>query len=121
MDATQWQISPFMITTAECLDEGLVWVRLAGDVDMISVPALACATDRLVVIAPHTIVVDLTAVTFAGSTLVNFLVHLRNHVVADPGVLAVYRPTVMTRQILELAGVNAILTICEDPPAVAVM
>lgn len=50
---------------------------LSGDVDMEARPLLAKAIAWVAAAAPHTVVVDLAAVTFGCATLVNFLAGVR--------------------------------------------
>ena len=49
---------------------------MSGDVDLSDNWNLALATPRIRGTGAHTIFVDVAAVTFFGSTIVNFLVHL---------------------------------------------
>src|SRR4051812_34704303 len=45
---------------------------LSGEVDMPARPQLAEVVDQLAITAPHTVVVDLAAVSYGGSVLVNW-------------------------------------------------
>src|SRR3954465_10937170 len=86
---------------------------LSGEVDMPARPQLAEVVDQLAITAPHTIVVDLAAVTYGGSVLVNFLARVR-HAVPVGSLLVVCRPTRLAYWVLRIARMDQIATIRED-------
>lgn len=71
---------------------GRMHLVLSGDVDLAARPQLTHAVAQVAAAAPRTVVVDLAAVTFAGSALVNFLAGVRLGV-PDGAVLLACRPT----------------------------
>ena len=89
------------------------WIRLIGDLDMTAEPALADAIERLTGRPIHLIVVDLRAVTFASSTLANFVAALhRDHPDAD---LVLHHPSRMVRVILAATGLDGYVTVNSRP------
>lgn len=89
------------------------WIRLVGDIDMMAEPALATATDRLNGLPLRLIVIDLSAVTFVCSTLVNFLTTLhRDHPHAE---LVLHRPSPMARTIITVTGMDTIVSTSGHP------
>ncbi|MCI4063975.1 STAS domain-containing protein [Micromonospora sp. R77] len=90
-------------------------VCLAGEIDMDADPALAGVVDRLSAVAPSEVVVDLADVTFASSTLLNFLARAHLALTADTA-LIVCRPGPHTRRLLEMTGVGKLVTMRGDLP-----
>jgi anti-anti-sigma factor len=79
-------------------------IRLVGEIDMAAEPALARAIDRLSAVTLSLIVIDLTAVTFVCSTLINFLCALHR---AHPGAeLVLHHPSPLAAVIVPLAGMD---------------
>lgn len=95
--------------------EGHVCVHLAGDLDLAAEPALDDAVARIAALAPRTVVVDLAAVTFACTTLANFIVALY-HALPGGTPLLLCRPPPLTRRVLELASMEMIATVRDDLP-----
>jgi anti-anti-sigma factor len=96
-------------------DEALACLGIAGEIDMAAEAALADAVDWLSAVMPRTVLVDVAAVTFACSTLVNLLVRLHN-VLPDGASLVVCRPTPRTRLLLELTALSKIVALRDDLP-----
>jgi anti-anti-sigma factor len=90
-------------------------VQVAGDIDINAEPGLAAAADQLRADAPRTVLIDLAGVTFACSTLANFLVRVHN-AIPDGASLVVCRPTPRTRHVLELIDLRLIATMCDHLP-----
>jgi anti-anti-sigma factor len=103
----------FLITVAVLPERRRTDLVLSGDVDLDACPLLAAAVDQLADAAPHTTVVDLAAVTFAGSVLAGFLARVRAAIPAG-SLLLVTGPTPMTDKVLRLTGMDQIATICND-------
>ncbi|MHA3701235.1 STAS domain-containing protein [Jatrophihabitans sp. YIM 134969] len=59
-----------------------VTVRVAGELDMATAPALGAALDRLAERAPALVVVELSGVTFLGSAGLGVLVQARRDLAA---------------------------------------
>jgi anti-anti-sigma factor len=87
---------------------------LSGDVDISANPALADAVDQVAVVAPHVTVVDVAAITFAGSVLLNFLARVHEALPAG-STLVVCRPTPVIRRILKIAAMERLAAIRDDP------
>ena len=90
-------------------------VRVAGDIDINAEPGLAAAADQLRAAAPGTVLIDLAGVTFACSTLANFLVCVHN-AIPDEASLVLCRSTPRTRHMLDLMDLRLIATFCDDLP-----
>jgi anti-anti-sigma regulatory factor len=67
---------PCVVTILAPAGDDTVWIRLVGAVEMDAEAALDAAVDRVRDLAPHTVLIDLAGVTFAGSLLVHFLGHV---------------------------------------------
>jgi len=88
---------------------------LSGDVDISAKSVLADAVEQVAAAAPHVAVVDLAAITFAGSVLLNFLARVDQALPAGSS-LVVCRPTPEVRRILNIAAMEqlaAFTTPCE--------
>ena len=68
---------PCVVTILDLPSDETAWIRLVGAVEMDAEAALDEAIDRVRDLAPHTVLIDLAGVTFAGSLLVHFLGHVR--------------------------------------------
>ncbi|MEU7570123.1 STAS domain-containing protein [Micromonospora sp. NPDC049240] len=90
-------------------------VCLAGEIDMDAAPALSGVVEQLSAVAPSEVVVDLADVTFASSTLLNFLARAHVALTADTA-LIVCRPRRHTRRLLEITGVGQFMTMRGDLP-----
>lgn len=67
---------PQMSYAVGAAERGGVQVRLSGVIDMVSHAALGAAADQVAAATPETVVVDLAEVTFACSSLANFIARL---------------------------------------------
>jgi anti-anti-sigma factor len=103
----------FLMTVTVLPERRRIDLVLSGDVDLEARPLLAAAVDQLAAAAPHTTVVDLAAVTFAGAVLASFLARVRTAIPCGSQ-LVVTRPTPMTHKVLQLTGMEQISTICSD-------
>lgn len=95
---------------------GIVLVCLSGAIDPAVKPALHDVGEQLRAAAPRTVLVDLAEVTFACSTLANFVAQVRNALPPEAS-LAVCRPSAMTRRLLTLAGVGWVPVLDASPAA----
>jgi anti-anti-sigma factor len=85
------------------VDGAVDFVRISGDVDMSDARALGLAAQRLIVANASLVYVDLGGITFMGSTLAGFLVHIANSGrVRRPLVLC--RPTPMASRVIQMTG-----------------
>jgi anti-anti-sigma factor len=102
----------FLITVTVMPERRRTDLVLSGDVDLEARPLLAAAVDQLADPAPHTTVIDLAAVTFAGSVLASFLARVRTAIPAR-SLLVVSRPTPMVHKVLQLTDMEQIATISD--------
>jgi anti-anti-sigma regulatory factor len=86
---------------------------LSGDMDICASPVLAGAVDRVGAVAPNVTVVDLAAISFAGSVLLSFLASVHQALPPDSA-LVVCRPPPVARRILELAAMEWLAAIRDD-------
>jgi anti-anti-sigma factor len=96
--------------------EGIACVRLTGDIDMSADDALHATVARIVSAPRSAVYVDLAAVGFAGSTLVNFLARLIDTMPMDRPVL-LCRPSHATRRLIDLCALDTVATISNVLPA----
>jgi anti-anti-sigma factor len=108
-------IDQVVVTVFARPGEAVVCLRMAGEVDMAAEPALAHAVARLHAFAPSTVVIDLAAVTFACSTLANFVVRVRN-AIPDDASLLLCRPTTAIRRLLKLTALDGFVALDDDLP-----
>jgi anti-anti-sigma regulatory factor len=85
----------------------------SDDMDVCANPVLASAVDRVAAIAPNVTAVDLAAISFAGSVLLNLLASVHQAFPPDSA-LVVCRPPPVTRRILELAAMEWLAAIRDD-------
>jgi anti-anti-sigma factor len=104
-----------VISTA-VTDQGAVCVSLGGDVDLTAEPDLAGLVDSLAEAHCTVVHIDLDAVTFASSSLVNFLARLAGRLPRQ-ATINMCRPGAMTRQLLELTGMDQVTIVGDDLPA----
>lgn len=93
-----------------------VCLSLAGDIDLASEPDLDSLTINLTATRCTVVYIDLGGVTFASSSLINFLFRLAGGL---PGytTLSLYRPNPMTLRMFELTGVHKVVAVRADLPA----
>jgi anti-anti-sigma regulatory factor len=89
-----------------------VRVHLAGDVDLLGVPALTGIVDGLNGRPVRVVVVDLSSVTFAGSALANFLDALREAL--PRAALLLHRPSPAARLVVTAAGLDRLVAVSDD-------
>ena len=109
-------INNLVITFAQSRDDHTVCVSIAGDVDMAGEAQLAFAARQLAATCCTRVYIDLKAITFAGSTLINFLFRLSTHLPGNAS-LTLCRPGMMTVQLIELTGLSQFATVRADLPA----
>jgi anti-anti-sigma factor len=97
-------------------DGSVDYVRIRGDVDLSDVRELGRAAQRLIIGNAGLVYVDLGGITFMGSTLIGFLVHI-----ADSGrvrrPLVLCRPTPMARRVIGLTDLDKLATLRSDLPS----
>ncbi|MFI6258429.1 STAS domain-containing protein [Micromonospora zamorensis] len=105
----------FSITVLAAPDAPTVLVHLAGEIDLAANSALTDVVDHLSAIAPTEVVVDLVGVSFACSTLPNFLARVHLGLPNRPA-LVVCRPTAKIRRLFDLTGMGQIATLRDSLP-----
>ncbi len=93
-------------------DQYAVCVRIAGDIDLVGEPDLARLAEDLAATRCSRVQIDLQPVTFAGSTLINFLFRLSRRTS-----VTLCRPGAMTRHLINLTGLNELAAVRSDLPA----
>ncbi|WP_157631831.1 STAS domain-containing protein [Catelliglobosispora koreensis] len=93
-------------------DQYAVCLRLAGDIDLVGEPDLARLAEDLAATRCSRVHIDLQPVTFAGSTLINFLFRLSRRTS-----VTLCRPAAMTRHLITLTGLNELAAVRSDLPA----
>jgi anti-anti-sigma factor len=86
---------------------------LPGDMGISADSGLADAVEEVAAVAPHLTVVDLAAITFAGSVLLTFLARIHQALPAGSD-LVVCHPTPVIRRILEIAAMERLAAIRAD-------
>jgi len=76
------------VVTIVARDDRTVWMRLVGAVDRDAEPVLAAATNRLRELAPDTLILECSGISFAGAPFCHFLA--RTHLIA-PGTSVLMR------------------------------
>lgn len=109
-------INNLVITLAQSRDDHTVCVSIAGDVDIAGEAQLARAARQLVATCCTHVYIDLKEITFAGSTLINFLFRLSTHLSANAS-MTLCRPGVMTVELIELTGLSELAAVRTDLPA----
>ncbi|MFJ9611477.1 STAS domain-containing protein [Kitasatospora sp. NPDC101176] len=103
--------APSMRITTTRTGRGSHVVRLAGEVDHDQSRVLESALDRAVADRPARLVVDMSALTFCDSTLVNALLKIRVSARAAGVELVLAAPPPQARRLLEITGVDEIFTL----------
>jgi anti-anti-sigma regulatory factor len=97
------------------VENAVACLRLIGEIDWDCEPALTQAAADLRRLAPQRLFVDLAEVSFAGATLVNFVVR----VVLDlppTSATVLCRPTQQTSRLLRMTSIESIASSCDQLP-----
>jgi anti-anti-sigma factor len=96
-------------------DGSVDFVRIRGEVDLSDARELGLAAQRLIAANAGLVYVDLGGITFMGSTMIGFLVHI-----ADSGrvrrQLILCRPTPMARRVIGVTDLDKLATLRADLP-----
>jgi anti-anti-sigma factor len=96
-------------------DGSVDYVRIRGDVDLSDSRGLGLAAQRLIAANAGLVYVDLGGITFMGSTLAGFLIHIASSGrVPRPMVLC--RPTPMALRVLQMTGLDELASVRPDLP-----
>jgi anti-anti-sigma factor len=89
--------------------DGVATVMLAGEIDLVTAPALREALEQLVARTPDRIVVTLRDVIFLDSTGLGAIVH-GHRLAADKGIeLSLSEPSPQVRRVLRMTGLEELL------------
>jgi WhiB family transcriptional regulator, redox-sensing transcriptional regulator len=103
------------LTITASPDKCVDYVRIRGDVDMSDSRGLSLAAQRLIAANAGLVYVDLGGITFMGSTLASFLVHVANSGRARRN-LVLCRPTPMALRVIQLTGLDKLARVRPDLP-----
>ena len=105
---------PLRVTMSTGSAVAVAYVSLRGDVDPAAAGELRALAEHLRNTAPSTVLVDLAGVTFACSTLANFLVQVRR-ALPEQASLALIDPTDIARLILAATGLTCVTILDQSP------
>jgi anti-sigma B factor antagonist len=102
------------LTTLTVPGDGYVTLRVSGEIDLYTAPALRDAA--LTALRQHgsTLRVDLRDVTFMDSTGIEVLLATRRRADLEGGSLTLCRPTSAVRRIIEVTGLEKMFTIIPE-------
>jgi anti-anti-sigma factor len=96
-------------------DGSVDFVRIRGEVDLSDARELGLAAQRLIAANAGLVYVDLGGITFMGSTMIGFLVHIANSGRVRRQ-LILCRPTPMARRVIGLTDLDKLATLRADLP-----
>jgi anti-anti-sigma factor len=97
------------------MDNSADFVQIVGDVDLSDSRALGVAARQLIEADASVIYVDLADISFMGSTLIAFLVHIGNNG-TDRRALVLCRPSPMAVRVIQMTGLDELATVRPDLP-----
>jgi anti-anti-sigma factor len=95
------------IATAVDYQNGIAVLKVGGDIDLATVPALEAAIDEALVASPTSLVIDLTDVGFLASAGLQALVATHNNVTPSAQ-FAVVANSAATSRPIQLTGLDQI-------------
>ena len=95
-------------------EDGVVLVKLAGEIDMHRTPEVMQAVDEHMRSKPKRVVVDLSEVDYMDSSGVGTLVHLFRQVNSNGGKLILVKPNERVRSVFEITRLGRFFVICQD-------
>jgi anti-anti-sigma factor len=104
------------LTITRLSDSSGDYVQIVGEVDVADRPTLGLAARQLIEADARVVYVDLGDVTFMGSTLVEFLVHVGNANGDVRRSLVLCRPTPMARKVIHITGLDQLASVRPDLP-----
>ncbi|KKJ93441.1 STAS domain-containing protein [Micromonospora sp. HK10] len=104
----------FAVTEAR-RDGGVVGLRLAGELDLSTVPQLNDAIDRLIAEGCRQLLLDLAELTFCDSTGIGAFLRGDNRLAADGGWLRVTGAGGRVARVLQVTGLVDVLTYQPEP------
>ena len=104
-----------VIIVAVTVDQHAVCVVITGDIDMAGEPELASLSRHLAATECASVYIDLDGITFAGSTLINFVFRLASQL-PEPIPVILCRPTPFVQHIIELTALDQLAIVRGDLP-----
>jgi anti-anti-sigma factor len=108
-------VNQMVVDVAAAPGHEAVFLQIAGDVDLAGEPVLASVVRQLAATRCDSVYIDLAGITFAGTTLMNFLVRLATRLPDHPATV-LCRPNAMTRRLIELTSLDRVATVRADLP-----
>ena len=108
-------INEMVIIVAVTAHQHAVCVFITGDIDMAGEPELANLSRHLAATECASVYVDLAGITFAGSTLVNFVSRLAGQLPEHIPVI-LCRPRAFVQHIIELTALDQLAAVRGDLP-----
>jgi len=96
------------------VDEDLVLVVIAGELDLADEPRADLAIDFVIALGPSSVLVDLSRCDFVDATGLRILLGAQRRMRHAGSRVVFAAPTANVRRILELTGVREHLTLAED-------
>ena len=99
---------------AEKLDGGITKVRLAGRMDIQGTSAIETRFTAYTVADKGAVVVDMAGVTFLASIGIRALILAAKALQQRGGRIALMNPDAAVRRVLEMAGVDSLIPVCDS-------
>jgi anti-sigma B factor antagonist len=96
---------------------GEALLSVGGEIDLLTAPSLVAAAEEPLGASPSALVLDLSQVTFCDSAGVAALVKIYHRAVQIGAELRVRGARQMVRHVLEISGVDHVITVEESRPA----
>ena len=94
-----------------CSEAWRSWVTLRGELDRATAPRLQQVLDQLCRDGYPEIVLDLSGLEFLSAAGLTVFLRADSHLRAADGEIILYRPGRLARRVLELTGLDTVLTI----------
>jgi anti-anti-sigma factor len=103
------------IVVAVTADQHAVGVFITGDVDVAGEPELANLSRHLAATECASVYIDLAGITFAGSTLINFVFRLASQLPEHIPVI-LCRPKASMQRMIQVTALDQLAGLRGDPP-----
>jgi anti-anti-sigma factor len=108
-------VSSFAVVSAPDSPECVV--KAVGEIDLATAPQLRDVLTAELAAAPETLVVDMAEVTFIDSTGLSAVIAAFKQGQAGSIPVVLRAPSRRVRMVLEVSGLDKVLTVVTDPPA----
>lgn len=109
-DRTAELQGPAALSVAWQQDGDVHRVAPHGELDVASAPALDAELHRVESLAPTTIVLDLSGLTFLDSTGIRLLVAAHERALAQPHAISFLAGPPVVQRVIEMSGLDAVLS-----------